>query len=403
MKIRINKSIEFWLLVLFVPIEAINGLLLNYIGMSFSPVGYLYRIVLILFYVKYLLKSKYLKYLLAFILMITGVVINMVIHPYSSFGTDFGQLFRILYVIVLCIGIHEKIDTGRVSANTILGTIDTSAVFMIVIYLLSILTNSGITTYAEGGYKAWFNASNSLTLVLVILSGVELTLYFQNKKKYNLIKFLIMDMFIFLAGSKSGIVFLIMFMIYMFWPKFNVIFLKRLLAIALIAVTLYFVLSRIFNTQMMAILNRMTYFIGNSDSKVQYLLSGRNDLLFYGWKAFVECFNPSSIIFGNGTYNMHILIGRMSGWGIEKNIEMDFFDIFFEFGVLGLFSTYWLTLKLVGIRKMNKMSPVYMLFLICILFSILGGHVFTDSFGTTILSMIAALSFYETKTGIYIE
>lgn len=404
MKIKINKSLEYWLLILFVPIEAVNGFLLAYSKMTYSPVGYVYRLLLILYFGKACLRKPYSKYLLYFVLLISGVFFNVIMQPYSSIAFDLGMILRILYSAVMCLGIYEMLRTKKVKIEILIKVLNDSSIVMIIVYFLSIVTGFGRSTYGDSGYKACFNASNSLTIVLVILAGFQLTLFFINKKKSKLIYFMILSIFIFLTGSKSGIVFLILFTAYMLRPKVNKVFLRKLVIVAGITVTLYYLLSHKFDLQMQAIIYRMTYFLKNSNSTIEYALSGRNNLLMAGWDAYKDNFTIVSLFIGNGSYSMHILIGKLSGWGILKSIEMDFFDIFFCFGMMGILSTYFLAIKTAGLRDLRKynISPVYFLFWMCIVFSILGGHVFMDSFASTLLGLLTAVAAYEKINQIYI-
>lgn len=304
----------------------------------------------------------------------------------------------------MCLGIYEMLRTKKVKIEILIKVLNDSSIVMIIVYFLSIVTGFGRSTYGDSGYKACFNASNSLTIVLVILAGFQLTLFFINKKKSKLIYFMILSIFIFLTGSKSGIVFLILFTAYMLRPKVNKVFLRKLVIVAGITVTLYYLLSHKFDLQMQAIIYRMTYFLKNSNSTIEYALSGRNNLLMAGWDAYKDNFTIVSLFIGNGSYSMHILIGKLSGWGILKSIEMDFFDIFFCFGMMGILSTYFLAIKTAGLRDLRKynISPVYFLFWMCIVFSILGGHVFMDSFASTLLGLLTAVAAYEKINQIYI-
>lgn len=401
MKIK-KRTLEYWLLVLFIPVEAINGLIVNYFGLSFSPVGYIYRALLIAFFFRYAMTAKYCRYMLAYILMTLGVFININIQPYSSLGIDLGQSFRILYVMCLCIGLNYQIRNERIKKDFIIDILNSSTNILIAIYLLSAITHTGIAAYSgEVGYKAWFNSSNSLTIVMVILAGIQLIQYFKTRNKPFIIKFFILSIFLFLLGTKSGVVFLAIFVIYMYLPKkISLLYMKRLGGMAIIAGLSYALLFYCFNDYVSKIIERISYFIATSDSLIQYLFSGRNDLLVCGWKAYVSQLNLFAFLFGKGTRNMQVLIGQFSSWSIIKSIEMDFFDILFELGILGIYVTYLMVFSITGIRKLKikNFSPVYILFGLCIIFSILAGHVFTDSFGSTILALISALAFYEHHT-----
>lgn len=398
MKISVNKkfqnSIYYWLLLLFVPIEAVGGVMANYGGGAVNAIGYIYRGTVILLFGKRILKKKNSRYLIASIILLLGILVNSVIRINSNLESDIMEFIRILYFESLVLGLVDLVRANKIPKAMLEMILKKSSILVMIIYAISLFFGKGLVTYTDAGtgYKAFFNSTNSLTIVLIILSSFHLMLFQRDGKKKDMIIYGIISVFLFLLGSKSGYFFWAMYLLYSYRPKSSIKYAKQIMLIAIVfPIGIYIFLNR-FSTQINAIISRFIYFATSSSSNLEFLLSGRNNLLLSGWKGYLSNLNILDIVIGKGSYNMQIVIGQISNWGILKNVEMDFFDVFFCFGIVGLIVTYYLSIRTVLKGRKIRFDAEFVMFLMCIIFSVLGGHVFMDSFGSTIFALIIALN-----------
>lgn len=389
-----NKSIIYWLLLLFVPIEAINGILTNYGNVTINYIGYTYRAIIILYYFSKFRKKKYFGFFMLLTLGLFGIVCNSLVQSNTNFTYDLLLFIRILYCVTICIGVSDDVETNKLSSNDIYDIFDKSAYLLLIIYLISIILGSGFISYnGESGYKAFFNSINSLTCVCVVLSGFQIYQFFLTNRRKHLVLYILISLCIFLLGSKSGIVFWIIYLIYTLCVNLSIKGLKKIFLSTVVILIGGVILSNYFADEMQAIVARFLYFQGASSSNVEFMLSGRSTLLTYGYEVFNEKLKLWNVIIGKGAYNMQYLIGNISHWGYLKNVEMDFFDLFFFYGISGIALTYGLVFVLYKKNCNTKWNDGRkILLIICLLFSFLGGHIFMDSFGSTVLSLTLALN-----------
>lgn len=394
LKLRKNVPLIYWILLLFVPIEAISGIMANYGSGAINIVGYSYRGIIILLYARKFLKKKYMKFSILTLLTLVGVICNGFFRQYGSLSADMMLFIRLLYFETLCLGVADDALNRKLTTTMFEDIMDKSAYFVIFVYLLSFAFGGGLITYTDSntGYKAFFNSTNSLTCVLIIISSFQVFMFLRDNKKRNLFIYIIISLFLFLLGSKSGIFFWGLYLLYSFWPRASTKYLKRIIGIAIVLPMGAYVLLNKFASQVQDIIKRFLYFQNTSDSTLQFLLSGRNSLLMYAWNEFKNKLTIVDVLHGKGATNMQVVLGKASAWGAVKNVEMDIFDIFFFYGLIGIGITYGLSFYLYNKKLKRPFDGKKLMFWICIMFSILGGHVYMDSFGSTIISLVVGLN-----------
>ena len=380
-------------MLLFVPIEAVGGIMANHLQGAINIIGYSYRGVIILYYSRKFFKKKYFAFAIFSMVLFFSVMYNYLDRQYSSIAFDFISFIRVMYFVTLCIGVADDVLSGKLNYKFIESILDVSAYFVIIVYLLSLVTGSGLTNYMESssGYKAFFNSVNSLTLVLIILSGFQLYSFIIGRGIHHLILYIIISVNLLLIGSKSGIFFWGIYLLFSLTHRLSKKYISKVISLSLVLLFGVVVFASCFSSQIEAIIGRFMYFHDTSESNLQFLLSGRSTLLSCAYRVYSEEIGVFDVLFGKGVSNMQFLIGMESGWGIIKNIEMDFFDLFFSYGLVSIFVTYGLVIFLCRMRKSHSLNERKIMLLICIVFSILGGHVFLDSFGSTILSLVLGM------------
>ncbi|QRZ33788.1 O-antigen ligase family protein [Lactococcus lactis] len=116
------------------------------------------------------------------------------------------------------------------------------------------------------------------------------------------------------------------------------------------------------------------------------LTSGRIDKLFYILNIWPN-FSYILWIIGVGQGYLSSVIGQIS--------EMDFFDMYFYFGIIGWYVSYFKTWQFISgndFRLWTKMAKF--LFLLSIFYSLFGGHVYWEIISSTSLIMLCCIARY---------
>ncbi|WP_297133959.1 hypothetical protein [Terrisporobacter sp.] len=212
------------------------------------------------------------------------------------------------------------------------------------------------------------------------------------KNILNIVSLLGMIVVLFLLGAKSVYVLsLLIIILYSFMELDKKTAKKNLIYVLGALVLIVFIMFIFFSDSLRDIVNRQLFFIQTRGNNIiNYLLSARDTYLNAAIEGFGQNFSLRRLVVGLGPFGARSEIA--SYLGIEgttlKTIEMDFFDIFFNYGIYGLVMTYGLVSKIIMKRPSNKRCNLYIISMVILLvYSILGGHVFTEAMSITFLNM----------------
>lgn len=411
-----KKDIESRLFLFFVSmcplIDLVNGYFME--SRINVPVGVIYRVMLILLLLIFILKSgiqqQFISWFVTFFLvgnslllvlqsLILAVPITWLYEDFISLSKYFlwPLVFFYIYQNRAKFFLHDLQQTFLViSSNFTLG--------MLIPYMFGL----GTTTYALEGYKSFFYAQNDLSIAFIIcITFVESALLKRTLHKWDVGTFSLLLLFsgnilsMLLIGTKTTIGYSLICVLYFIWHLMgksnkNNLLLKIVIGIVCAIFTLWFCLWgwEIVLNLISGSINRLSYFYKKYNGDWIRLLSSSRFLFLQG--SFTAFFNESYFLFtffiGQGfSY-------RLSEYGRMGLIEMDFFDLWFSLGIIG----FMLFVQFVGfflwqlIKKQNEGLYTY-LFFIVLLFSFFVGHVFFSGLSSMLFGLICGGIFLKGK------
>lgn len=412
-KVQINIKIIYILLSLTVYFDAINGLTTMYLPGILEAMIPLIRITMLVYfiYVSSILSRKlFFKVVLISTFFISMTLLVNMINTSLGFSYIFNDIIyssKLLFFYVLLNVLVKLAETevnigwfNRIFLNNVYG----------INLLIIVPTILGLSrqTYVSSklGSMGFYIANNSTNITLIILSLVLVynVWMIESKKKINVIFLFISIYTLWLQSSKSSLIIIILIIILNLFFLLRRIFLNRkftkkevvllwlftLLTFILIIVMYFY--KELFRNIAEYIGKdfylRQKYQVKNfSNNKILYFTSGR--LLFL--KSIIEYFRENNSIFnwftGVGISNVRESVGKLS--------EMDFFDIFFVSGFIGIYISYLTSFYHIKYyphdNKYNFTSKyINMLIFIVILFSLFAGHVYVDIISSTFLALLIA-------------
>lgn len=312
---------------------------------------------------------------------------------FNDIGFIFGlvNVSKLVYLSIVYLVIMDYIYKDYLSAMSFLGKIIKWNLVIISFSLMfSTVTGLGNSTYGYGfGTKSFFASGNGLGVYLGVMTLVSI--FFKKAKLYEEIDLkvlLLVSLSIALIGSKAALIFSVICILNVIWISNY-----RMLGVAAIALLCIFgsyYLMEVFSLIFDVVARRYD----NSSSLVAFLGSGRHD---YVINAFSELFSQSDamfrFIFGGGAFLSFQSPSLLSGY---DTLETDVFDVLFMYGFFGM-----LLLLLIYsyiLFRLRKSRILFTAALLCILHSVLAGHVIFNgmsSFCVVILLILSMCKFED--------
>lgn len=398
-----NERLVIYLLSLTLFIDAITGVMINVLEIERSPIGLVFRGVLIVYFLLYFLcDNKINRYLLY------GVVLFFSINIFGSYFYQHNMIKGIMFDVVeaakimlmpiIVLGIVSMSKAEILTYKSLKKVIDISINLLIFIYLFGIIFGLGERAYSASGagYKSVFNANNSFNIVVIVLFIFQVEKCFKYVNKVNILKSIILIAILFFVGSKTSLMFIPLYFILKLIIEFKNINRKYLYRGGLIVLVGIIIVFIIFNKPIKDIIDHQLYFLEKeSESLITFFLSGRDKFLEAAFKGYLGSISGLKILFGIGSYYNQINISSALEMKNIKNIEMDLFDILFSYGVIGVLITYGIAIYIIAksLKKIknNKLTAEIIAFVSMMIFSILAGHVFSDAMSATYLSIVVAM------------
>lgn len=259
----------------------------------------------------------------------------------------------------------------------------------------------------EIGTSGYFTAGNEVAAVMVILNCFVLFKCWANKRKYYL---LLAALCFFIAvckatkvamlGSLLSIIFIPLVSEHLYIFKFTKLKLWIMVSFFL-ALFLSFNLG-VYLIDEIGLMDRWAFALAKTDL-LTTILSGRNIYLENAWYLFKNDFSTLEMFFGRGLDNF--VKSMIPYIGKEKNVEMDFFDIFFQYGILGTILVFVPYLKIIYETSLkffngNKyFAPMVLLSnAILLLVSFISGHVIGGGMVAVFIGIVNSMAYIDKKT-----
>jgi hypothetical protein len=303
-----------------------------------------------------------------------SITINTIFESNINGGIVYIIGIKFIYIITNIECMNELIKAGKIEKNFLNKILDNNAILVPIVILLPLILGLGYTVYGQGkGYRGFYYASNELNALLIILYIFLLEKLYNKYDLRTLLKTIAIFICCILIESKSSLVICCLALsVYLF----KIVKEQRINRNFIILSMSIFVL--IANKKILSVWEsfkeRQQYFFYNSNDFISYFTSRRN---LFVKEAFTNLGNSKisfiQVIIGNGGNEYYLT-------------EMDFFDMFFFFGLIGIiFWSYYLLKLIVRVYLKDKKLIDIFAILLVILFSFFTGH--------TIFSGVAGLYF----------
>lgn len=388
--------------MIFPLVDIFNGVFITY-GHEI-PLGIAYRLLFICFILYSVLLQGIKRSGIFFLLLISLVTLILVCIIQSFFfSTGIAALIKELSYIIrfsLCLLIpffakqyQEQFSVKKIAWLTII--LDIFLVGGLVIpYLLGI----GNSTYDETtGFKGFYFATNDIAYAFLTLLFLIGWFLIRREKLFPSIVFVLLylsNMYcLLILGTKSGLLAGVLYSLYLvfyfishyqsrtLYEQFFLFEFLLLMSSLLVLKGKEFLLK-----YLSSVIARFAYFKTlYQDDWLRLFLSSRNVYLKDAGEQFLQTPNNQIIFwFGSGFENRWEWYGRKGGL-----IEMDFFDMFFSYGMIGfvvlvlVVSYFWISIC----RKDRSKFGLFLL-LFTIIYSFLVGHVFFSALSATVFGFM---------------
>lgn len=397
---KLNIYILF-LLFLVLPVDMVNGVLLeNNVNLPIS-VSQLYKIIilaLMLFKLYFSSDAMRFVYVIFGSLFLGSIVQSITTLDFGFLFSDFIKVTKYLSLyIAYCFfkGIFKENDEKTISMVFKWITFSYGVLaFNILLKLLKL--GYPMYEYDNVGTRGYFYAGNEISALLLVLSSVLAYKYWSiENKKLKFLLFFIFNIFLgVLVASKTCVlgVFVVFLWIAVDFKSINFKTIKTILMSLLFVLPLlvYFTYKAILNSPVM---ERLSYFWEKLDF-MTFIFSSRN---LFAEKMFIMYEHEFSLI--------QKLIGGGQGFYESKLthiIEIDFLDIFFAHGYLGAS----LLVILIGfaiiqsyLLKNSNYNPFaklsFIMAVLLLLVSSIAGHVFNSGIAGNFIGLVLAIMFLK--------
>lgn len=367
-QLTIERSIILLFSILPV-IDSLNGILIT---RGLPSIAILYKILVLGMLFLFTLrrgaieKSLMIGGLLSIIYVIASIALN--ITCFSGTLTEAEYPVKLIFNILTLVLILNCVKVGYLSGEGIYTILNLNTWLMIAVLLIPYAFGMGNTIYTGGvGYKGFFYSNNELSAALIILFYFSLYRLARQLTVERIVQLLAILVCVLLLSTKSGMA-ACLFGCALFVAEY---LLRRdtkykLLLVACIAVGLLVMKDFILN-QVRGFMQRQTYLYDlYGGSMLDTLVSGRTFFLENAWASLKD--GPASVA--------RFFLGN--GFCSDILVEMDFIDLFFYLGAIGVSALCILFVYFffAGIRNFKKDCTWTLAFgyMMIMGFSFLAGH-----------------------------
>lgn len=409
---KLGNNAPYLFLILLPIIDLFTSLMRRFFsidisfGIIFKGLVALVLLLYLLFFIKGNIKKKIMPLLTIGLYVLFYIIFKLpLISESNNLVVELISLFRFLFYPLLFYLLYRLIDQDSIDGCKLNKSFILSLLLYIIIFTLSQITKTSFNSYIGDnlGGVGWYYAANEISVILVMLFPF---IYYLLKYKNKLFFYFIGStaaFFISMIGTKvSSFGILIITILFIILPlifksqKDKYPF-KHTLLLFILTFFIIFGSPSMFNLktasdratveyekkiQEQIAAGEETIEFGNEylDKAKSILLSGRNIFLIDTINIYKDNQSINTFLFGLGISNSSIINNPK----ISKWIEMDFFDIFFHYGLIGLliilspliFTIYLTIKKKILFKKLKFDNTLYILVIGLVLFiSFISGHV----------------------------
>ena len=358
------------------------------IDLSFS-IGMILRGILLLYLVIGLLfcyRSKENYIIIGILTLFSGLYL-----VYHQNFEGISNIFKYNFVIILLLFLYHLYKNNDKKINRNILTL--SLLFYSLSIIIAWLTKTALNSYevAKVGTVGWFNSANEISAIMsIILSYIFVNL----QKRINLIEIFTIGVSLFAAfliGTRLPIIVFLLCLLYILIKKFikdakN----KNINYTNLIIFTLFLIVF--------FIKFKDTPLYKNFCIHLNYLHVKNPIKVFTNFKLFDHfifnrrltfLFNINKVMVTSSVAN------KLFGLSIiKKTVEMDLFDLFYMYGIIG-FTLFVLLFTYILKKIKNRKDIYYLPIIIILLTSFLSGHVLLSPNVVLITAIVLVNTFYK--------
>ncbi|MED4224248.1 O-antigen ligase family protein [Neobacillus cucumis] len=387
-------------------IDSLNGFLIRSLGAG-SIVGQGVRLI-ILAVMLYLMLKFYKKqnsqalYIIMYLLVLFQFIYGLLHSSSGTLISDILESTKVIYIFLIIQCFINLFHQNKIGLHTIEKIFKISLILFPLCMVIPKGLGLGYPMYetTNTGFSGFFYAANDLNLVLLVMLIFSLDSLFEkmNKKgKYKLYLFssFLLIISLILTGAKSSIIIgSVITLVYLFKNLvITHVFTKiKILAItSFVSILAYILIQNFYYDDIQNIIARHTYFYNKGSSGLtSFILTNRNEFLDAAKLSYLSSDHiVLRTFFGEGKTQYMVETGKYVGLPL-KAVEMDFWDVFFSYGVFGvlLIYTYLCKYLLMAIKGFHKNFKYSFAFLITFVYSFTGGHVLFSALAGTYLALI---------------
>ncbi len=386
--IKKNLNIIISIFIILQPIfDLITGLCLQTWNINFT-FGMIVKMLFFLFIIYtslfiYKKKKLLIPYVIFFIYSILFIVGTLVYRD-NSILNEIQYLFKIIYFPILLVSLYSLRDKIKISKMTLYTTL---FIYLLLIFV-PILFGIGYKSYeiTKVGTLGFFNSANEISGIISILTPIIFIIFVSEKNIIKSLIFTIIYLIVILTiGTKTPFLALIitvfLTLIYI-WIKniknknYKIVF-YSFICLLIYIITFILIISH-------------TNFYKNIKTHLDYLKIDNVNEVFENKKMINQFIFSRRLTFlqnKSKIYKNSSIYEKLFGIGLANNtklIEIDYFDIFYSFGIVG-FITIFLTIMFIFYKILKNKQKItyerYMLllsFTYIIILSFFTGHILTS-------------------------
>lgn len=401
---RVDKLIYLFLYVSLL-IDIISGAISFFLDSSFSigqfiKIAILFILLLRLFFKKE--NAVIFVFLSIYFLFIFGkTCFNFFTYYNPSILTDIFYSIKPLFLTLFYFWLKEQKRNSFIN-NTMIDKLITFNIYVVIINQVIGIMGFGYYSYSFGsdatlGTTGFFFSGNEYAILLLMLFSLKLFFIFKNKNfKLYLLWLLILLTLAITTAIKTVIVgtFLVAILIPTSLKIGN---LFKLTVTIFIGFIVYLTQISTLNLNF-ALIERLLWIYDNK-GLVSLLISGRDDFLIKGLDLFINKYSTIEQLIGIGYFRLN---------EIAVHPEMDFFDVLFMFGFIGLIIVYvpFLVIVISKIKPLKRSSNFRYVTLLSILIALISffvGHLMFSVAAAPFIALILTLNYKINENIINIE
>ncbi|GLS89028.1 hypothetical protein GCM10007916_00950 [Psychromonas marina] len=364
-----------------------------------SNISLMYKMFFLLLCLVYCFSANQSNYKIVLVLMLSALIWSVSQNITNATSYAIRDLGDSLKVISLFIVFYTFSQFHNYDVKKFIKLFISINIIILLINILATKMGYGNSAYSSFGAKGFFQAGNSLSSIIILLSSF--CLHFALRKSRGIF-FVSLSIFLVIAlmvGTKSGMLGVLIVGLLVLCSTFKVT-LKNISAVSLMLFLIFILAIKVYEFLLTTPFFDRFIFVYENTGIWGALLSGR--------VAFLEDIYP---YFMNSSY-LELLFGLGSG-GLsvfEKPlVEMDWFDMLFQFGFIptiiygiGLFSLLKKNYTFPGnqidefAEDLSNSSVVASIVLVII--SVISGHVLLNGVVTFFWSVLLSLPFWYSNS-----